>query len=86
LRLPRKAVEIDVAAADDDPDALAADVDRPLEQAGERHGGRRLDRERGLRARIGYNIGQPRTIGLTLRQSFGGRRAAPPPPRSAGAR
>ena len=38
-----------------------------------------LDRERGLRARIGYNIGQPRTIGLTLRQSFGGRRAAPPP-------
>ena len=39
-----------------------------------------LDRERGLRARIGYNIGQPRTIGLTVRQSFGGRRAAPPPP------
>jgi iron complex outermembrane receptor protein len=46
-----------------------------------------LDRERGLRARIGYNIGQPRTIGLTLRQSFGRRIAeaapsivAPPPP------
>jgi iron complex outermembrane receptor protein len=39
-----------------------------------------LDRERGLRARIGYNIGQPRTIGLTVRQSFGGPRAAPPPP------
>ncbi len=39
-----------------------------------------LDRERGLRARIGYNIGQPRTIGLTVRQSFGGRVAAPPPP------
>ena len=49
-----------------------------------------LDRERGLRARIGYNIGQPRTIGLTVRQTFGGRRYAevapvvapplPPPP------
>jgi iron complex outermembrane receptor protein len=42
-----------------------------------------LDRERGLRARIGYNIGQPRTIGLTVRQSFGRRvaeAAAPPPP------
>src|SRR6185503_15402844 len=38
-----------------------------------------LDRERGLRARFGYNIGQPRTIGLTVRQTFGGRRAAPPP-------
>ena len=41
-----------------------------------------FDRERGARARIGYNIGQPRTIGLTVRQSFGGRRAvvaAPPP-------
>ena len=33
-----------------------------------------LDRERGGRARIGYNIGTPRTIGLTLRQAF---RAAP---------
>ena len=30
-----------------------------------------LDRERGGRARIGYNIGQPRIIGLTVRQSFG---------------
>ena len=41
-----------------------------------------LDRERGLRARIGYNIGQPRTIGLTLRKSFGApiAVAAPPPP------
>jgi iron complex outermembrane receptor protein len=39
-----------------------------------------LDRERGGRARLGYNIGQPRTIGLTLRQSFGGHHAAPPPP------
>jgi iron complex outermembrane receptor protein len=39
-----------------------------------------LDRERGLRARLGYNIGQPRTIGLTVRQSFGGPIAAPPPP------
>ena len=39
-----------------------------------------LDRERGLRARIGYNVGQPRTIGLTVRQSFGGARAAPLPP------
>ena len=35
-----------------------------------------LDRERGGRARIGYNIGRPREIGLTLRQSFGGRVAA----------
>jgi iron complex outermembrane receptor protein len=39
-----------------------------------------LDRERGGRARLGYNIGQPRTIGLTVRQSFGAVRAAPPPP------
>ena len=30
-----------------------------------------LDRERGGRARLGYNIGQPRMIGLTVRQSFG---------------
>ena len=29
-----------------------------------------LDRERGGRARLGYNIGQPRTIGLTLRKKF----------------
>jgi iron complex outermembrane receptor protein len=39
-----------------------------------------LDRERGGRARLGYNIGQPRTIGLTVRQTFGAGRAAPPPP------
>jgi len=39
-----------------------------------------FDRERGGRARLGYNIGQPRTIGLTVRQSFGGHPAAPPPP------
>jgi iron complex outermembrane receptor protein len=40
-----------------------------------------LDRERGGRARLGYNIGQPRTIGLTVRQTFGRRvaEAAPPP-------
>jgi iron complex outermembrane receptor protein len=30
-----------------------------------------LDRERGGRARLGYNIGTPRTIGLTVRQAFG---------------
>jgi len=34
-----------------------------------------FDRERGGRARLGYNIGTPRTIGLTIRQAF-----APPPP------
>jgi iron complex outermembrane receptor protein len=39
-----------------------------------------FDRERGGRARLGYNIGQPRQFGLTVRQSFGGRAAAPPPP------
>jgi iron complex outermembrane receptor protein len=39
-----------------------------------------LDRERGLRARVGYNIGQPRTIGLTVRQSFGRSVAAAAPP------
>ena len=40
-----------------------------------------IDRERGLRARYGYLIGQPRTIGLTVRKSFGhGAVAAPPPP------
>ena len=38
-----------------------------------------LDRERGGRARLGYNIGQPRTIGLTVRQSFGGSVLPPPP-------
>jgi iron complex outermembrane receptor protein len=36
-----------------------------------------FDRERGGRARLGFNVGQPRTIGLTFRQKF---RAAPPPP------
>ncbi len=35
-----------------------------------------FDRERGGRARLGFNIGQPRTIGLTVRQAF---RSAPPP-------
>ena len=39
-----------------------------------------LDRERGLRARIGYNVGQPRTIGLLVRKSFGTHPAPPPPP------
>ncbi len=29
-----------------------------------------FDRERGGRARLGYNIGAPRTIGVTVRQSF----------------
>ncbi|RST31809.1 TonB-dependent receptor [Sphingomonas ginkgonis] len=29
-----------------------------------------LDRERGGRARLGYNVGQPRTIGLTVRKAF----------------
>ena len=32
-----------------------------------------FDRERGGRARLGFNVGQPRTIGLTVRQSFGRR-------------
>lgn len=31
-----------------------------------------FDRERGGRARLGFNVGQPRTIGLTVRQKFGG--------------
>ncbi|WP_246450253.1 TonB-dependent receptor [Sphingomonas rhizophila] len=44
-----------------------------------------FDRERGGRARLGYNIGTPRTIGLTIRKSFSSLRAqpvevAPPPP------
>ncbi|HUG44945.1 MAG TPA: TonB-dependent receptor, partial [Sphingomicrobium sp.] len=39
-----------------------------------------LDRERGGRARIGYNVGQPRMIGLTVRQSFGWAPPPPPPP------
>jgi len=40
-----------------------------------------IDRERGLRARFGYLIGQPRTIGLTARYKFAEHEAeAPPPP------
>ena len=47
-----------------------------------------LDRERGGRARLGYNIGTPRTIGITVRQAFRSDRVeaaaplppAPPPP------
>jgi iron complex outermembrane receptor protein len=39
-----------------------------------------LDRERGGRARLGYEVGPPRQIGLTLRYSFGGPVAPPPPP------
>ena len=44
-----------------------------------------FDRERGGRARLAYNVGQPRTIGLTLRQAFRSAPApavvvAPPPP------
>lgn len=38
-----------------------------------------IDRERSLRARLSYYVGQPRTIGLTARYSFG-RSVAPPPP------
>jgi iron complex outermembrane recepter protein len=30
-----------------------------------------FDRERGGRARLGYNIGTPRTVGITVRQAFG---------------
>jgi iron complex outermembrane receptor protein len=29
-----------------------------------------FDRERGGRARLGYNIGQPRTFGVTARKTF----------------
>jgi iron complex outermembrane receptor protein len=39
-----------------------------------------LDRERGGRARLAYNIGLPRIMGVVARYSFGGRRAAPLPP------
>jgi len=39
-----------------------------------------FDRERGGRARLGYNVGQPRIIGMTARYSFGGRVPPPPPP------
>ena len=31
-----------------------------------------FDRERGGRARLGFNVGQPRVIGITLRKRFGG--------------
>jgi iron complex outermembrane recepter protein len=31
-----------------------------------------FDRERGGRARLGFNVGQPRIIGVTVRQRFGG--------------
>ncbi len=30
-----------------------------------------FDRERGGRARLGFHVGQPRTIGITVRQKFG---------------
>ena len=33
-----------------------------------------IDRERGLRARFGYLIGQPRTIGMTVRMHFAARK------------
>jgi iron complex outermembrane receptor protein len=36
-----------------------------------------VDRERGLRARFGYLIGQPRTIGMTVRMAFSEPVAAP---------
>jgi len=46
-----------------------------------------FDRERGGRARLGYNIGQPRTVGLTARYKFSSRATPvpaavelPPPP------
>jgi iron complex outermembrane receptor protein len=39
-----------------------------------------LDRERGGRARLGFNVGQPRIIGLTARYSFGQSTAVAPPP------
>jgi iron complex outermembrane receptor protein len=41
-----------------------------------------FDRERGGRARLGYNVGTPRIIGLTIRQAFRSAPAvaAPPPP------
>ncbi|HYI42893.1 MAG TPA: TonB-dependent receptor, partial [Sphingomicrobium sp.] len=50
-----------------------------------------FDRERGGRARLGFNVGQPRIIGLTVRQSFQSAPApaavyvppAPPPPPAA---
>ena len=38
-----------------------------------------FDRERGGRARLGYNIGTPRTIGLTIRKAFEAGVAVAPP-------
>nr|WP_294848352.1 TonB-dependent receptor [uncultured Sphingomonas sp.] len=38
-----------------------------------------IDRERGLRARFGYLIGQPRTVGMTVRVAIRQKEAAPPP-------
>ena len=38
-----------------------------------------FDRERGGRARLGFNVGTPRTIGLTLRQAFSSAPASAPP-------
>jgi iron complex outermembrane receptor protein len=42
-----------------------------------------IDREADGLARIGWLVGQPREIGLTVRKAFGGRSAPPPPPPSA---
>ena len=39
-----------------------------------------IDRERGLRARFGYLIGNPRMIGLTIRKTFAAEPAMAPPP------
>ena len=39
-----------------------------------------FDRERGGRARLGFNVGSPRTIGLTIRKAFGSTPPAPPAP------
>ena len=46
-----------------------------------------IDRERGSRARFGYLIGQPRTIGLRCARVWGRAtcRASPPAPRAAAA-
>jgi outer membrane receptor protein involved in Fe transport len=39
-----------------------------------------FDEERGGRARLGFHVGQPRTIGLTIRQAFGSTPLPPAPP------
>lgn len=39
-----------------------------------------IDREANGNARIGWLVGQPRTMGLTVRKTFGGAPATPPPP------